>query len=172
MRNCIVAVLLLASAAPVAAQQVDIKPKLTEWVSYELKPISVELDAKGGSAPWFVYDIFKNEIAKGTVQGNKTITFTPPKYGWYAIVAGNDVRFVGVTPKFPKVHALEGGQSTGGWNDMAREAFSGLMLDRTNTRMGEQNLARCVEAAAKSGVQAASRRSASGCRRDAHARSR
>src|SRR5207249_4203663 len=93
---------------------------------------------------------------KGTVTGTQVISFKPPKYGWYAIhceAGGSGVaHFIGVTPKFPNIHALAPGEATGWWNDHARESFAGLMLDRCNTNPGAEAILKNVERAEKYGV--------------------
>jgi hypothetical protein len=114
---------------------------LAYGVAYDLEPITVTVALSGenlGEARYHIYDFYKNEIDGGTFTGSSTtVTFTPPRYGWYAIVCqtqdGGVANFIAVTPDFPGVHKLRNGELRGGWNDMALQAFSGLMLDRTNT---------------------------------------
>ncbi len=132
---------LLAVAGSASALDVTINVKLPYNIAYTLDPVNVELQVKGAlpkGAFWRVYDIYKRKVAGGLLAAAKSvITFKPPRYGWYLVACeaqGKGVaKFVGVTPKFRGVHTLAAGQLKGGWNDMALQAFSGLMLDRTNT---------------------------------------
>lgn len=133
-------------------------------IAYGLSPIRIDVKAKGGAdLSYHIYDAFKNEVAQGRLADSirQTVTFTPPAYGWYVIQCGTysrnhmtsgTAKFIGVTPKYPNMHTLEAGQSRGGWNDEAMQAFTGLMMDRTNTRMGMQNADRVIADCRKFGV--------------------
>lgn len=96
-----------------------------------------------------VYDMYKNEAAHGQfdlalVNGQpaqQTISFTPPKWGWYTVcfeafskdlLLDTTSQHVGVTPKYPGMPTLEANDSNGGWEDPARQAFCGLQLMRVH----------------------------------------
>ncbi|HKI34312.1 MAG TPA: NEW3 domain-containing protein [Gemmataceae bacterium] len=118
---------------------------------------------------WFVHDVWKNEIAKGTfplplrdgAEARHAVEFTPPRYGWYTVTfeAWQGDRFLaavgkhlGVTPKFPGMPVLAAGESPGGWDDAPRQAFAGLPLMRVHVGGGPDKLDKDVEQAAKHGL--------------------
>ena len=152
------AVWLAAAVGSSVASAADINVKLASNVAYDLAPIQIELD---GGPSYAIYDMWKKPVAKGSVSGHQTVTFTPPKYGWYVVECGTEqngsftsgiAKFIGVTPKYPNIHNLSPGELRGGWNDEALQAFSGLMMDRTNTRAGLDNANRVLANAVKYGV--------------------
>lgn len=79
------------------------------------------------------------------VEARLPLTWTPPRYGAYSLVAdykaGADVLssqaiHFGVTPRFAKMPILEAGQSSGGWEDAPRQVFTGLNLMRLHPGKG------------------------------------
>src|SRR5579862_1187264 len=134
-----------------AAAEGTIDLQLPYNIAYDLAPIHIVLGVKNCMQPdielnYHVYDLYKHEIAKGTLRlrtqngaAQQIVSFTPPKFGWYAVqlfAAGEQLgwqQHVGVTPRYPNMHALAAGEVKNGWNDEAYQAFSGLLLDRTNT---------------------------------------
>jgi hypothetical protein len=123
--------------------QAQISTALAYNLAYTLDPVEVTIQVMKGDpakATYHVYDIYKNEHAKGRLTGSTTtFTFNPPRYGWYMIqclAKEGDAIFLSVTPEFEGAHTLMPGESRDGWNDEALHAFTGLMMDRTNTRMG------------------------------------
>jgi hypothetical protein len=161
------------AAAATPAMEGIINVKAPYNLAYELAPIEVELGVKNASQhelklSWHVYDMYKNEVAKDEWtakldkgQAIKTVSFTPPRFGWYAVQLqayarkerlGGWQKHVGVTPRFPGMIELKQGELRTGWNDEALQAFSGLMLDHANTRMGLENAERVLADTAKYGV--------------------
>ena len=146
------------------AADATINVKQPYHIAYDLSPIRIDVKAKGSpDLSYHIYDAFKNELAQGRLADSvrQTVTFTPPAYGWYIIECGTyakdhmtsgTAKFIGVTPRYANMHTLEAGQSRGGWNDEAMQAFTGLMMDRTNTRMGFQNADRVIADCKKYGV--------------------
>jgi len=151
------------------AEESVIDVKLPYSIAYTLAPIDIDVTAKGGGAGlcYYIYDTFKKELAHGGLKEGmkKSIKFKPPRYGWYVVECGTyekdhmtsgTAKFIGVTPKYPNMHTLEPKESPPsqgtGWNDEAMQAFTGLLLDRTNTRMGWDNAERVVADAKKYGV--------------------
>jgi len=143
--------LLIAWGCAAPAWAAEIKINLPYHIGYELTPIEIELTE--GPGAYRIYDVYKTLVAEGeTTSAAETVTFTPPKYGWYLVAFGDTAKFIGVTPEFPNVHTLVAGEMTRGWNNEPLQAFSGLMLDRTNTRMGVDNANRVVRDCQKYGV--------------------
>ncbi|MGB3088187.1 MAG: hypothetical protein WBC53_10790, partial [Phycisphaerae bacterium] len=151
-------VLAALAAGSGAAWAAGVNVKLPYSIAYALEPIQIDLQ---GGPKYAIYDLWKNQVAQGNVRGNKTITFTPPKYGWYVVECGTSgkdhmtsgvAKFIGVTPKYANMHTLVQGEMRGGWNDEALQAFTGLLLDRTNTRMGFDNANRVIADCQKYGV--------------------
>ena len=142
-----------------SASAAGVDVKLPYGIAYDLSPIQIEV---AGGSSWSIYDLYKNEVAQGTVEGGSaTIAFRPPKYGWYAVECGTKAhgsytsgvaKFIGVTPKFPGMPAPAQGEVRGGWNDEALQAFSGILLDRARTKIGFENAERVVADAKKYGV--------------------
>ena len=152
------AVLAVLAAGSGAAWAAGVNVKLPYSIAYDLAPIQVDLE---GGPHYAIYDLWKRPVAQGDVSGNQTVTFTPPKFGWYVVECGTYekdhmtsgvAKFIGVTPKYPNLHTLAQGELRGGWNDEALHAFAGLLLDRTNTRMGWENADRVIADAQKYGV--------------------
>ena len=152
------AVILAAAVGSGVASAAGISVKLAYNIAYDLSPIQIELD---GGPSYAIYDFMKNTVAKGSVSGRKTVTFTPPKYGWYMVECGTEQngaftsgvgKFIGVTPKYPNAHTMVQGEMRGGWNDEALIAWAGLGLDRTNTRMGYDNANRVLADSKKYGT--------------------
>jgi len=160
-RGAVVAAALVAFVAGSgAASAASVNVKLPYGIAYDLSPI--QIDVSGGQS-WHIFDIHKQELAKGALDGaTKTVTFTPPRYGWYAVEVGTErpgpsisgaAKFIGVTPKFPNMHTLVQGELHGGWNDEALQAFAGFLCDRTNTHwQGLDGAARVADQARKYGV--------------------
>jgi len=151
-------VLAALAAGSGAAWAAGVNVKLPYHIAYDLTPIQIDLQ---GGPKYVIYDLWKNPVAQGNVRGNKTITFTPPRYGWYVVECGTSgkdhmtsgvAKFIGVTPKYANMHTLVQGEMRGGWNDEALQAFTGLLLDRTNTRMGFDNANRVIADCQKYGV--------------------
>lgn len=172
--GCIVTLLGAALCGQAMAVQAKVETALPGNISYDLSPVEAtlivtEAPEQGLSTAWHAYDVYKNEVGKGEVAlkpaggaAKQTVSFTPPRYGWYAVVfdvmdngqkATGVAAFIGVTPKFPGVHTLVAGEFRDDWNDEARQAFGGFMMDRTNSHFGgPERLARTIDQAAKYGV--------------------
>jgi len=137
-------------AAPAWAAEIEIN--LPYHIAYQLAPIEINL--KGGPGAYQIYDVYKTLVAEGqTTSATETVAFTPPRYGWYLVAFGGAAKFIGVTPEFTNMNTLDAGEMTHrGWNNEALQAFSGLMLDRTNTRMGFDNANRVIADCQKYGV--------------------
>ena len=149
-------------------------PDLPQRMSCELKPVNLEFAIKPAyrrvkdvSVEYRVYDIFKNELAKDRfdlkledgVEAKKSLSFTPPKWGWYTIecqLYQGSTRLMGVgghlgfTPKFAGLPTLPPVEANGGcWNDIARTAFCGLSLHRINASMPPKDIAAAIQQAEK-----------------------
>ena len=125
-------------------------------ISYSLSPIPLSYKLQSAQqgdrikVSYFVYDMYKAEAAKGTFDADAKgashdFTFQPARYGWYTVIAqaydkdeflGGTSLHLGVTPKYPNVPEMTKGHNDGGWNDISRSAFCGLLLDRCNTNPG------------------------------------
>ena len=118
-----------------------------------------------------VLDAFGSVIAKGQAplpladnkESRLPINWTPPRFGSYSLIAtysaGTDTLFsqamyFGVTPRFGNVSGLRVGDSTGGWEDPARQVFSGLSLMRLHPDKGEAKLLSDLDAAKARGATA------------------
>ena len=92
---------------------------------------------------WRVHDMYKNNIAQGEASLNLkdntpagfAFSFTPPKWGWYTVVAGISSggkflqtinRHLLITREYPGMPALKAGESNGGLGDAPRQVFAGL----------------------------------------------
>ena len=166
-------------AAEPPAEPPAIKAEVTTSVpyhiAYDLGPFPFSVSAKPEKAgldratvEYAIYDMYKTEAAKGTFDlelgaagARKNLTFKPPRYGWYTI----ECRFsdkgvalaaigmhLGVTPKFANMPVMEKGQFDGFWNDNTRAGFCGLLLDRTNTNLGWERIAKVQDEADKCAV--------------------
>jgi len=154
-----------------------VEPNLPYGIAYELAPVSIDFVVKPGvrrvqelSVEYHVWDVYKTEAGKGRFdlklkdgeESRRTITFTPPRWGWYTAelqVSSQGRRLigvgghVGVTPKFPGMAVLEPNQSPGGWEDAPRQAFAGLMLMRIHPSKGNiDKLDKVIDDAAKYGL--------------------
>lgn len=150
-------------------------------ISYNLQPIPYEFVIKAATRPvhtlavrYRAYDMNKNVVNAGTftlnlqdtVEARKSMSFTPPKYGWYSItfelydsvidpryyLQGNSIYF-GVTADYAGMPKLAAGESPGGWNDVPRQAFSGLPLLRIASTMPAGEMQAIVDSAKKYGVR-------------------
>ena len=148
----------------------EIDCKMPFHIAYDQAPITVALVARASvrrlrhvDIHWVVYDVFKKEVASGDfplplvdgAEARQEVTFTPPGFGWYAVVfearqSGNFLTAlgeqIGVTPRYTGMVSLNAAESKGGIADPARDAFSGLMLERVNTTGKIERLEHDVEA--------------------------
>ena len=107
---------------------------------------------------WTVVDMWRNVVAKGEfamalkneVEGRQALSFTPPRLGWYAIMAqvrnkktGEKIagiaRHVGVAKEYPGMPALKKDESPGGWTDVPRQVFSGMPAMRFDVGESDQS---------------------------------
>lgn len=146
-------------------------------VAYDLKPVEFQFVVKPGNrrvkqlaVRYRVFDMVRTEIATGQfdlplkdgVEARQTLSFTPPRYGWYTIaceMTGGGKRLtavgahVGVTPRFEKMPVLAAGESPGGWDDAPRLAFCGHMVMRVHpTEQSLEKLKDTIDRADKYGV--------------------
>ncbi len=118
-----------------------IENPLPYGIAYNLAPVSFTLIVKASqrnvrnlNVHWVVHDLFKKPAAQGDIalqlkdgeEARRSVTFTPPRFGWYTIAfearQGADTlmtvgQHVGVTPKFPGLVELQPGESRGGPTD-------------------------------------------------------
>ena len=108
---------------------------------------------------WQAVDVFKNQVGKGKFdlplkdkeEAKAKFSFTPPAYGWYGVLCKishkgevllNETRNIGVTPRFANMNDVREDGFSGGWDDIARQAFSGQNAHRTVARIGEDGYKR------------------------------
>jgi len=150
------------------------RPRLACHVGTRLDPVDVDFVVKPGarrvkdiSVSWQAVDTYKAPAARGTfdlkltdgVEARKTIRFTPPRWGWYAVEfqVSSAARpltgiatFLGLTPEHAGLPVLKEGTSPGGWEDPLRQAFVGLPLMRIHPRPGQLDKLEKVVTDAKS----------------------
>ena len=125
-------------------------------VTQTLDPIKGEFVVAAGvrhvhsvDVAWHVYDYFKKEVAGGTfkvplqdgVEARFPFTFTPPSYGWYIAEAestgngeslGGVSEQIGVAPVYANL-PVKPEDFQGGWQDIPRQMFCGLVMVRLGT---------------------------------------
>lgn len=145
-------------------------------IAYDLAPITLNFQIKAGfrqvrdvTMQYVVYDAYKNAVAKGQYQytledgkaTEQSITFTPPKYGWYTVECAMTAQgkllmsvgtHVGVTPKFAGMPVLAEGEALGGWNDIPRLAFAGLGIHRIHSETPDAEFDKMIQLAEKYGI--------------------
>jgi sugar lactone lactonase YvrE len=139
----------------VLGYKADLKTALPSNVAYEPgQPVTIgyvvapaHRHVEAAAVEWEVVDALKTGIAKGRFdlplrQGEEArgeFTFVPPRCGAYFVLArasakesplGSVGEHLGVTPRWPGMQALEEGESKGGWEDPARQLWTGLPLIR------------------------------------------
>ena len=151
--------------------------RLPYHVGHSLEPTEIDFVVRAGTrrvrriaVSWHAYDTYKAEAASGTFgidledrkEARRTVRFTPPRWGWYTLefhVSARGKRLTGIgthvgfTPRYAGLPALKEGESKGGWEDPARQAFAGLMLLRAHPRPGQlDKLEGLIEQCKKYGV--------------------
>jgi hypothetical protein len=108
------------------------------------------------SVTYRVQSTLGNQVAQGSfnlalqddVEADKTVWFTPPRYGWYTVtfevshlgqVLQRFGKHIGVTPPFSGMWTMAHGVSQGGWTDMPRQMFVGLPTVNLSARAGNPN---------------------------------
>ncbi len=156
------------------ARALGFAPQLSSPLPYNIayepgKPLEADVvvapSKRGVSTMNVAFRVF-DASGKLITQGEKLLTlrdgeearlplsFTPPRFGQYSLVAdykiGEDtirsqaIHF-GVTPRFPNLPVLEEGASKGGWEDAARQAFTGLRLMRLHPDKGGADWAKQID---------------------------
>ncbi len=128
----------------------ELKSGLPSNVSYDLNvPVPMQFDVAAANrnvtaitADWRVFDALKNEVAKGSFQlplengqpASAAFQWTPTHYGSYFVQVNSNSpdgdlgalgEHVAVTPRFSGMPELPA-DSKGGWNDAARQMWTGL----------------------------------------------
>lgn len=146
-------------------------------VVYDLAPVAVDFVVRPGvrrvsevDVSYNIYDWLKREVGRGAFalkladgqEARKTVSFTPPRWGWYSVQfqvghKGNRLTglaaHVGATPRYEGLPVLAEGASPGGWEDALRQAFAGLPSMRVHPKSDNlDRIEKAVEACAKYGV--------------------
>lgn len=126
----------------------------------------------GVTVRWRALDAMKTEVAAGQFdlslengkEARAEFAFAPPRFGAYLVLAtmsspqgdlGGVGEHVAVTPRFPNMPVLEKDQSPGGWNDVARQLWTGLPNVRIHPGKDDKALAKTdqeIAAAEKAGI--------------------
>lgn len=157
--------------------QVALECKNPYNISYDTSKVAFDFVVKPETrrvreitVSYHLYDMYKTLLAEGRftqtlydcVEARKTITITPPRFGWYTLSCDVSSRgqhltgvaaFLGVTPQYAGMPVLAEGESQGGWNDIPRTAFTGLKIHRTNTNLSFEQLDELVRQSRLYGVR-------------------